>query len=127
MYRWAFVGDDKSSADDGDISTSNRSIQQQVTPNFVPYLTRIYRLLRGKIQPESSKTNHSPAKKDLRLEDPNILPGPGEVRSLTDLMPFFQAVEDRAGGSLSYGDPAAVVSAMENLLERDFLESIPST
>lgn len=60
MYRWAFVGDDKTIAaacDDsdsdgvgeGDISTSNRSIHQQVTPNFVPYLSRIYRLLRNKV------------------------------------------------------------------------------
>lgn len=48
MYRWAFVGDDNSACD-GDISSSSRSIQQQVTPNFVPYLTRIYRLLRNKV------------------------------------------------------------------------------
>ena len=58
MYRWAFVGDEKAVGScngrdgddgDGDISTSSRSIQQQVTPNFVPYLTRIYRLLRNKV------------------------------------------------------------------------------
>lgn len=49
MYRWAFVGDESLLCEDGDISTSNRAIQQQVTPNFVPYLSRIYRLLRNKV------------------------------------------------------------------------------
>lgn len=45
MYRWAFIGDDNAS--DGDISSSSRTMH--VTPNFVPYLTRIYRLLRSKV------------------------------------------------------------------------------
>lgn len=47
MYRWAFVGDDN--VNDGDISSTNHSMQQHVTPNFVPYLIRIYRLLRNKV------------------------------------------------------------------------------
>lgn len=48
MYRWAFVGDESLLCEDGDISTSSRPIQQ-VTPNFVPYLSRIYKLLRNKV------------------------------------------------------------------------------
>ena len=49
MYRWAFVGDDVF-ASDGDISNSSpNSDQLKATPNFIPYLTRIYRLLRNKV------------------------------------------------------------------------------
>lgn len=48
MYRWAFVGDSNTFAD-GDIGGSSSKIQQQVTPNFIPYLTRIYRLLHSKV------------------------------------------------------------------------------
>jgi len=49
MYRWAFVGDDVFSGD-GDISNSSSNCDQlKVTPNFVPYLNRIYRLLRNKV------------------------------------------------------------------------------
>ena len=49
MYRWAFVGDDVF-AGDGDISnSSSNSDQLKATPNFIPYLTRIYRLLRNKV------------------------------------------------------------------------------
>ena len=46
MYRWAFVGDEVVS--DGDIIAGSIP-QQQITPTFVPYLSRIYKLLRNKV------------------------------------------------------------------------------
>ena len=137
MYRWAFVGDDRGSDrasddnGDGDISTSSRSIQQQVTPNFVPYLTRIYRLLRAKIPesaPSSAADDDSKSKKSFRRLEDLVLPSPGEVKSLMDLLPFFRAVDERPPTSFSSSSgrhDSAVVSAMESLLERDFLEPIP--
>lgn len=57
------------------------------------------------------------------LEDV-VLPAAGDIKSLMDLMPFFQAVEQRRSNGHKV-DEEVIVSSVENLMERDFLESIP--
>ncbi len=50
MYRWFFIGDHVVREGDsvGGVQT------QQPLPAFVPYLSRIYRLLRKKVRPETT-------------------------------------------------------------------------
>lgn len=81
-----------------------------------------------KIQTEAStKTSPVPAansnNNSTHLED-LVLPASGEIKSLLDLLPFFQAVDERRS-RVDRIEEEAVITSVENLIERDFLEPIP--
>jgi len=117
MYRWAFVGDDVFSGDisnGGGGDTGHQSLK--ATPNFIPYLTRIYRLLRNK----ADATAIPMSTKNM---DDLIMPSSNSMKSVMDLLPFFHAVEQRKPRAAA--SEQLTISCVENALERDFLEPIP--
>lgn len=55
--------------------------------------------------------------------DEMVMPSACNIKSLMDLLPFFHAIEQRSPRVRPNED--LIVSSMETLLERDFLEPIP--
>lgn len=51
------------------------------------------------------------------------MPSSNSMKSVMDLLPFFHAVEQRKPRAAVSED--LIISSMENVLERDFLEPIP--
>lgn len=116
MYRWAFVG----AAEPPGLGNSHSEDETPHPPDFVPHVMRIAHLMDQKFQISVPALSRSPGK--LLLDTPSI-------KTLQELHSFFTALT-LYSPSVTLADcgqsKSVSLSELEAVIERDFLEKLPT-
>ncbi|KDR16353.1 protein dopey-1 homolog isoform X2 [Zootermopsis nevadensis] len=116
MYRWAFVG----AAQPTSLNNNHSEDEIPHSPDFVPHVMRIARLMDQKFQRSVPASPRSPGK--LLLVTPSI-------KTLQELHLFFTALSVYSP-SVTIADcgqgKSVSLSELEAVIERDFLEKLPT-
>lgn len=113
MYRWAFVG----AAQSCGLNNNQMEDEMPRSPDFVPHVMRIARLMDQKFQ-DSVPPIPSRSMGQLLLVNSSI-------KSLQELHQFFTALSVYSP-TITMADSAVSLSEFEAVIERDFLENLPT-